>query len=330
MSNVWGSLGLAEVNTLRGGDGPAEFTAAAEADPLADRRLTDDRRGRRGARDRPGRRPSIGSTPRRSAGGRRGTASGWIVKILLLGARRRPRHRRADHRRSTRRRGATSPCSASTLVALNVVYLPRRFVPMKYLLPGLFFLAVFGIYPVLYTAYASTTNYGTGHVLSQVAGDRPDPEPVGAAGRGGDALRRHAAEGRRRSVRRLRPVRPGDRAAVPRHRHRADRARRSTTPSCTTLTTTGRTFVESRRRPHRRAPRRGAHAARLPATPTTYQMPGRDRGRGDHDLGRPGRREPRPRASTTPTTGTITDAADRPSSTTSDDGLLRRRRRHAR
>jgi arabinogalactan oligomer/maltooligosaccharide transport system substrate-binding protein len=30
MGNVWGSLGLAEVNTLRGGDGPAEFTAAAE------------------------------------------------------------------------------------------------------------------------------------------------------------------------------------------------------------------------------------------------------------------------------------------------------------
>jgi len=30
MSNVWGSLGLAEVNTLRGGDGPEEFTAAAE------------------------------------------------------------------------------------------------------------------------------------------------------------------------------------------------------------------------------------------------------------------------------------------------------------
>jgi maltose-binding protein MalE len=30
MSNVWSSLGLAQVNTLRGGDGPAEFTAAAE------------------------------------------------------------------------------------------------------------------------------------------------------------------------------------------------------------------------------------------------------------------------------------------------------------
>jgi arabinogalactan oligomer/maltooligosaccharide transport system substrate-binding protein len=30
MSAVWSTLGLAEVNTLRGGDGPAEFTAAAE------------------------------------------------------------------------------------------------------------------------------------------------------------------------------------------------------------------------------------------------------------------------------------------------------------
>ena len=30
MGNVWESFGLAEVNTLRGGDGPAEFTAAAE------------------------------------------------------------------------------------------------------------------------------------------------------------------------------------------------------------------------------------------------------------------------------------------------------------
>ena len=30
MSNVWESLGLAEVNTLRGEDGPTEFTAAAE------------------------------------------------------------------------------------------------------------------------------------------------------------------------------------------------------------------------------------------------------------------------------------------------------------
>lgn len=31
MGNVWGALGLAQVNTLRGGDGPAEFSAAATA-----------------------------------------------------------------------------------------------------------------------------------------------------------------------------------------------------------------------------------------------------------------------------------------------------------
>jgi maltose-binding protein MalE len=30
MNNVWSAFGLAQVNTLRGGDGPAEFTAAAE------------------------------------------------------------------------------------------------------------------------------------------------------------------------------------------------------------------------------------------------------------------------------------------------------------
>ena len=99
-------------------------------------------------------------------GGRGGRTSGWIVKILLLGA--------TD---AIVIAGLTMAIDheawgyvavlAISLVAFNVVYLPRRFIPMKYLLPGLFFLAVFGIYPVLYTAYASTTNYGTGHVLSK-------------------------------------------------------------------------------------------------------------------------------------------------------------------
>jgi len=56
---------------------------------------------------------------------------------------------------------------AVTLIVVNVVYLPRRYIPLKFLVPGVFFLAVFALYPVLYTAYTSTTNYGTGHVLSQ-------------------------------------------------------------------------------------------------------------------------------------------------------------------
>ncbi len=95
-----------------------------------------------------------------------GTASGWITKIVLLGL--------VDALAVTglliaweQEAWGYVGVLAVTLVALNVVYLPRRYVPMKFLLPGLFFLAVFGIYPVLYTAYASTTNYGTGFVLSR-------------------------------------------------------------------------------------------------------------------------------------------------------------------
>ncbi len=95
-----------------------------------------------------------------------GTASGWIAKIVFLGL--------ADALAITglviaweQEAWGYVAVLLVTLVALNVIYLPRRFVPMKFLLPGLFFLAVFGIYPVLYTAYASTTNYGTGFVLSK-------------------------------------------------------------------------------------------------------------------------------------------------------------------
>jgi arabinogalactan oligomer/maltooligosaccharide transport system permease protein len=95
-----------------------------------------------------------------------GTTSGWIAKIVLLGL--------VD---AIAVAGLLTAIEAEawgyvtvlvvTLVALNVVYLPRRFIPMKYLLPGLFFLAVFALYPVLYTVYSSTTNYGTGFVLSK-------------------------------------------------------------------------------------------------------------------------------------------------------------------
>ena len=157
-------------------------------------------------------------------GGRSGTTSGWIIKILLLGA--------AD---AVAVAGLIMAIDheawgyvavlAVTFVALNVVYLPRRFVPMKYLLPGLFFLTVFGIYPVLYTAYASTTNYGTGHVLSRSqAIDQIQSQSVRPV-EGATRYDVTADEGCRRGVRRVRPVRPGVRAAVPRHRDRAHRAR---------------------------------------------------------------------------------------------------------
>jgi arabinogalactan oligomer/maltooligosaccharide transport system permease protein len=99
-------------------------------------------------------------------GRRHGTTSGWIAKIVLLGI--------AD---AIAVAGLISAADAEawgyfavllvTLIALNAIYLPRRFVPMKYLFPGTFFLTVFALYPVIYTVYASTTNYGTGHVLTR-------------------------------------------------------------------------------------------------------------------------------------------------------------------
>lgn len=102
----------------------------------------------------------------RPFGGDGGTTTGWLAKIVLVGL--------VDAIAVAGLLIAIEAAAwgyvavlAVTLVAVNIAYLPRRFVPMKYLLPGLFFLGVFALYPVLYTAYASTTNYGTGHVLTK-------------------------------------------------------------------------------------------------------------------------------------------------------------------
>jgi arabinogalactan oligomer / maltooligosaccharide transport system permease protein len=52
-------------------------------------------------------------------------------------------------------------------IALDVVYLSKRTLPMKFLIPGTIALLVFQVYPVLYTGYIGFTNYGTGNVLTQ-------------------------------------------------------------------------------------------------------------------------------------------------------------------
>jgi arabinogalactan oligomer/maltooligosaccharide transport system permease protein len=56
-------------------------------------------------------------------------------------------------------------------LAIDAVYLSRahRAIPFKYLVPGTVFLIVFQMYPVLYTAYISTTNLGTGNLLDKEA-----------------------------------------------------------------------------------------------------------------------------------------------------------------
>ncbi len=58
---------------------------------------------------------------------------------------------------------------AFALVALNVTYLSGRFLPLKYLLPGLLFLIVFQLYTMVFTGFSSLTNYGTGHLDDKTA-----------------------------------------------------------------------------------------------------------------------------------------------------------------
>ncbi len=58
--------------------------------------------------------------------------------------------------------------SVLAVVVIDIVYLSRRrFVPAKYLVPGTILLLIFVVYPVLYTIFVSTTNYGTGNILSK-------------------------------------------------------------------------------------------------------------------------------------------------------------------
>jgi arabinogalactan oligomer / maltooligosaccharide transport system permease protein len=64
---------------------------------------------------------------------------------------------------------AWSMLAAATIatVAINFVYLQRRYIAPKYLLPGTIFLLMFQVYPVLYTGYLAFTNFGAGHILNK-------------------------------------------------------------------------------------------------------------------------------------------------------------------
>ena len=70
------------------------------------------------------------------------------------------------------------------LVAINVVYLTGRFLPLKFLLPGVLFLIVFQLYTMAFTAFSSFTNYGTGHLDDKQSGDRRHPGAERRPGRG--------------------------------------------------------------------------------------------------------------------------------------------------
>ncbi|HEX5595320.1 MAG TPA: ABC transporter permease subunit, partial [Micromonosporaceae bacterium] len=52
---------------------------------------------------------------------------------------------------------------AATTGALCYLYLTRRHIPAKYLVPGTLFLLAFQVFPILYTASTAFTNFGDGH-----------------------------------------------------------------------------------------------------------------------------------------------------------------------
>lgn len=118
-------------------------------------------------------------SPRRP-GGKYGATSGMFVKILLLGllnalvlAGLPTLLAKPDY--------PIAVASIAALVVIDVVYLSKRFVPAKYLVPGTLFLLVFALYPILYLIYISTTNFGTGNNLSKdQAIERIEANSVGA------------------------------------------------------------------------------------------------------------------------------------------------------
>lgn len=61
---------------------------------------------------------------------------------------------------------ATAFVIAVTLIA-DYIYISKRTLAARYLLPGVFFLILFQVYPVVYTAYTAFTNYSTGHSVSR-------------------------------------------------------------------------------------------------------------------------------------------------------------------
>jgi len=52
-------------------------------------------------------------------------------------------------------------------VGVNYVYFSKRAVPIRWLVPGLFFLIVMMIYPIFYTFWVALHNWSTGHILTK-------------------------------------------------------------------------------------------------------------------------------------------------------------------
>lgn len=69
--------------------------------------------------------------------------------------------------------------------AMNVVYLVPRTRASRWILPGFIFMALFVIWPVIFTAYVSLTNWATGNILTRAQViDQLEQIPVAGGGDG--------------------------------------------------------------------------------------------------------------------------------------------------
>jgi arabinogalactan oligomer/maltooligosaccharide transport system permease protein len=92
----------------------------------------------------------------------RDRAGGWLIKIVLLGAVAGIALWAAFPLVAARAWVGLGILLATT-AGLFYLYLTRRHVPAKYLVPGTLFLIAFQLFPVLYTASTAFTNFGDGH-----------------------------------------------------------------------------------------------------------------------------------------------------------------------
>ena len=58
---------------------------------------------------------------------------------------------------------------ALVTIWLNVVFLTDKFLPLRWISPGLALMIMMVVYPILFTVFISFTNYGTGHLVTKEA-----------------------------------------------------------------------------------------------------------------------------------------------------------------
>ncbi|MEH1054838.1 ABC transporter permease subunit [Micromonospora sp. CPCC 206171] len=113
----------------------------------------------------PGRGPVRSGLPRKSRDARHHapiTLTGLLVKVVLLGLVAGIAIWAAFPLIEAEKWVGLAILSATT-AGLFYLYLTRRHIPAKYLVPGTIFLIAFQIFPVLYTASTAFTNFGDGH-----------------------------------------------------------------------------------------------------------------------------------------------------------------------